>query len=46
MSWNPAPDPSCPETDTIEAVDTVIIPKSRDIGGFEVRRVPGFTSRT
>ena len=39
MSWNPAPDPSCPETDTIEAVDTVIIPKSRDIGGFEVRRV-------
>ena len=37
MSWQPADKPAaaapgCP------ALDTIIIPRARDIGGFEVRR--------
>ncbi len=39
MSWNPALDPTIPVTDAdIDAIETVIIPRARDIGGFEVRR--------
>lgn len=39
MSWNPALDPSIPVTDAdIDAIETVIVPRARDIGGFEVRR--------
>lgn len=38
MSWNPAIDPLCPEDVASEAIETVIIPRSRDLGGFEVRR--------
>lgn len=38
MSWNPALDPDCPKGDAVDAIDTVIVPRSRDIGGFEVRR--------
>ncbi|MDU8942014.1 pirin family protein [Ovoidimarina sediminis] len=38
MSWNPALDPHCPTGDAVNAVETVIIPRARDIGGFEVRR--------
>jgi hypothetical protein len=38
MSWNPALDPVCPEGDTADAIETVIIPRARDLGGFEVRR--------
>ncbi len=35
MSWNPTIDPNTVNPDSI---DTVIIPRARDIGGFEVRR--------
>ena len=38
MSWNPALDPHCPTGDEVDAIDTVIIPRARDLGGFEVRR--------
>ncbi|TNF57831.1 MAG: pirin family protein [Rhodobacteraceae bacterium] len=38
MSWNPALDPDCPKGDAIDAIETVIIPRARDLGGFEVRR--------
>ena len=38
MSWNPALDPHTPTGDQVDAIDTVIIPRARDIGGFEVRR--------
>ena len=38
MSWNPALDPNCPLGDGVDAIDTLIIPRARDLGGFEVRR--------
>jgi redox-sensitive bicupin YhaK (pirin superfamily) len=38
MSWNPALDPHCPTGDAVDAIETVIVPRARDIGGFEVRR--------
>jgi len=38
MSWNPALDPDCPTGDAIDAIETVIVPRARDLGGFEVRR--------
>jgi len=38
MSWNPALDPDCPKGDAIDAIETVIVPRARDLGGFEVRR--------
>jgi hypothetical protein len=39
MSWNPALDPSIPLTPAaIDAIQTVIVPRARDLGGFEVRR--------
>ena len=36
MSWNPTHSPDCPGTGG--ALDTLIIPRARDLGGFEVRR--------
>ncbi len=38
MSWNPALDPDIPMGDAIDAIETVIVPRARDLGGFEVRR--------
>ena len=38
MSWNPALDPDCPTGDAVDSIETVIVPRARDIGGFEVRR--------
>ncbi len=38
MSWNPALDPDCPTGDAVDAIETVIVPRARDLGGFEVRR--------
>ena len=38
MSWNPALEPSCPEAENLDAIETLIIPRARDLGGFEVRR--------
>lgn len=38
MSWNPAFAPGCPDDIGIDAIETVIVPRSRDLGDFEVRR--------
>ncbi|RHZ93504.1 pirin family protein [Cereibacter sphaeroides] len=38
MSWNPALDPDIPLGDAVDAIETVIVPRARDLGGFEVRR--------
>ncbi|QRZ15273.1 pirin family protein [Paracoccus methylovorus] len=38
MSWNPALTPGCPDAVGADQIETLIIPRARDIGGFEVRR--------
>ena len=38
MSWSPGAEPNCPEG-TQDAVETLIVPRARDLGGFEVMRV-------
>ncbi|SNS91386.1 pirin family protein [Tropicimonas sediminicola] len=38
MSWNPTLAPDCPDHVSADAIETLIIPRARDIGGFEVRR--------
>ncbi|KJZ32242.1 pirin [Paracoccus sp. S4493] len=38
MSWNPALTPGCPDAVGADAIETLIIPRARDLGGFEVRR--------
>ena len=38
MSWNPSHDPQCPNADNADLIETMIIPRARDLGGFEVRR--------
>ena len=38
MSWNPATGPLCPDQTSLDAIETLIIPRSRDLGLFEVRR--------
>ncbi|RQP04340.1 pirin family protein [Paracoccus sp. MA] len=38
MSWNPALTPGCPDAAGMDQIETLIIPRARDIGGFEVRR--------
>ena len=38
MSWNPDLDPQTPTGDAADMIDTVIVPRARDIGQFEVRR--------
>ncbi len=36
MSWNPTHNPECVSENS--ALETLIIPRARDLGGFEVRR--------
>ena len=38
MSWNPSLEPQCPDAGNLDDIETVIIPRARDLGGFEVRR--------
>ena len=39
MSWNPCLEPDCPATpEQCDAIETLIVPRARDIGSFEVRR--------
>lgn len=38
MSWNPTIAPICPTGVDADAIETLIIPRARDLGGFEVRR--------
>jgi len=38
MSWQPAEQATCENAPACDPVDTVVVPRARDIGGFEVRR--------
>jgi redox-sensitive bicupin YhaK (pirin superfamily) len=38
MSWQPALDPKPGDTFACDAIDMVIVPRARDLGGFSVRR--------
>ena len=38
MSWQPALDPKLGDTLSSDAIDMVIVPRARDLGGFSVRR--------
>lgn len=38
MSWSPILDHTIPVGDAVDAIETVIVPRARDLGGFEVRR--------
>ncbi|MFY0618548.1 pirin family protein [Shimia sp.] len=38
MSWNPMLEPTMPDATSLESIETVIVPRSRDLGGFSVRR--------
>lgn len=38
MSWNPSHNPECTSKESLDALETLIIPRSRDLGGFSVRR--------
>jgi redox-sensitive bicupin YhaK (pirin superfamily) len=39
MSWLPAEEPQAKMAPACRALETVVVPRPRDIGGFEVRRV-------
>jgi redox-sensitive bicupin YhaK (pirin superfamily) len=38
MSWQPCPDPTPGDARAADLIETVIVPRARDLGGFEVRR--------
>src|SRR5215207_5046327 len=38
MSWQPCPDPKPGDAHAADAIEMVIVPRARDLGGFEVRR--------
>ena len=38
MSWQSCPDPAPGEMRVADSIETVIVPRARDLGGFEVRR--------
>ncbi|MEZ5907474.1 MAG: pirin family protein [Hyphomicrobiaceae bacterium] len=38
MSWQPCDDPKPGNARSCDAIETVIVPRARDLGGFEVRR--------
>ncbi|MGI9503658.1 MAG: pirin family protein [Geminicoccaceae bacterium] len=38
MSWNPSLEPVCPLAGSEDSIETLIVPRARDLGGFEVRR--------
>ena len=38
MSWSPCPDPTIGVPTTVDAIETLIVPRAVDLGGMEVRR--------
>src|SRR4051812_10049124 len=38
MSWQPCPDPRPGDAHAADLIETVIVPRARDLGSFEVRR--------
>ena len=45
MSWQPAKDPKPGDKLACDAIDIVIVPRARDLGGFSVRRALPSTQR-
>jgi redox-sensitive bicupin YhaK (pirin superfamily) len=45
MSWSPCPDPVPGDRDTVSAIETLIVPRSVDLGEMEVRRALPSTQR-
>lgn len=45
MSWQPDLDPLCEDAAAIDRIETVIVPRARDLGGFAVRRALPSASR-
>ena len=45
MSWQPAEEPKPGDRFSCDAIETVIVPRSRDLGSFEVRRALRSTKR-
>ena len=45
MSWQPAEEPKPGDRFSCDAIETVIVPRSRDLGSFEVRRALPSTKR-
>src|SRR5215471_18888603 len=39
MSWVAADEPECKQAPACKALENVVVPRPRDLGGFEVRRV-------
>ncbi|HSK29848.1 MAG TPA: pirin family protein, partial [Candidatus Limnocylindria bacterium] len=39
MTWRPTEEPATSVAPGCKAVESVIVPRARDLGGFEVRRV-------
>ena len=39
MSWRPCPDPVPGDAESVDAIETVIVPRAVDLGEMEVRRV-------
>lgn len=39
MSWTSGPDPVPGDPKSVDAIETIVVPRSRDIGGLEVGRV-------
>lgn len=40
MSWNPAIDPGCPDEVGIDAIETLIVPRARDLADIGAKRTP------
>lgn len=38
MSWHPSDDPTPGDKFACDAIETIIVPRARDLGGFQVRR--------
>ena len=38
MSWNPCLEPQCPDAGNLDAIETLIVPRVHDLGGFDVQR--------
>jgi redox-sensitive bicupin YhaK (pirin superfamily) len=45
MSWSPCPDPTLGVPSTVDAIETLIVPRAVDLGGMEVRRALPSTKR-
>ncbi|HLS19632.1 MAG TPA: pirin family protein, partial [Paracoccaceae bacterium] len=45
MSWSPCPDPTLGVPTSVDAIETLIVPRAVDLGGMQVRRALPSTKR-